>query len=78
MKWNKRGYATGVNRGHAKYPNTWDCLRDYADWQAKYCPKHIETEEQYIDWLIDFGYAEDRKYKKHLLKTLKIIYEDGQ
>lgn len=76
MKWNKRGYAKGVNRGHAAYYNVWDCLHDYADWQAKYCPARIETNEQYIEWLVDFGYAEDKNYAKHLRRTLQFIKDE--
>lgn len=73
MKWNSRGYATGVNRGHATYPDIWHCLHDYAEWQAKYCPASITTDEEYIDWLIDFGYAEDKSYAKHIRRLLKVI-----
>jgi hypothetical protein len=76
MKWNRRGYATGTNRGHAKYPNMWECLHDYADWQAKYCPASIKTDEEYIDWLVDFGYAEDKRYKEHITNNLNIIKND--
>lgn len=76
MKWNRRGYATGVNRGHAKYPNIWECLKDYSDWQAKYCPARITTNEEYIDWLIDFGYAEDTLYRNHITRTLKIVQNE--
>ena len=75
MKWNNRGYATGVNRGHAKYPNIWQCLRDYAAWQAKYCPDSIKSNEEYIDWLKKFGYAEDPKYKQSILRTLKLFIQ---
>lgn len=75
MKWNNRGYALGVLHGHARYSNIWDAIQDYSDWQAKYCPKGISSEQEYIDWLIRFGYAEDTLYRKHITKTLNTLVQ---
>lgn len=71
MKWNTRGYATGVNRGHAKYPSTAYSLEDYIAWQRKYVPKEVDTTEEYFTFLEKWGYAEDKKYIKKLRRIIK-------
>lgn len=58
MKYNQRGFAKGVNRGHAKYNNEIDAVRDYAQWQKirindyeRYYNKKIVTYDDYYDML---------------------------
>ncbi len=68
MKYNTRGYAKGVCRGHAKYDSYMDSIRDYAEWQRKYLTIYekrngrVITVDDYLRFLTQIGYAEDRNY----------------
>lgn len=88
MKYNSRGLATGVNRGHATYPNQIAALKDYAAWQRTRIAAFerrfhkIRTTEDYINMLDSlvigngmYRYAEDTCYTKHIRSTLAILRE---
>lgn len=76
MKYNKRGYALTVNRGHALYSSTLNSIKDYAAWQKimvksheTYFNKTIKTKEDYFFFLENivinkqvYRYAEDLRY----------------
>jgi flagellum-specific peptidoglycan hydrolase FlgJ len=85
MKFNKRGWAIGTNRGHAEYEKLEDSISDYAAWQAmvlKLKPAH--TREEYYALLEDLPfkkgnsskklrYATDRNYVAKVKKIVKIV-----
>jgi len=88
MKHNKRGFSTGVKNGHANYPHmshkgycTWECydfaFMDYRNWQDKYLPDSVTTEEQYLYYLDHLPgglrYAEDPLYTIKLRNILNVI-----
>lgn len=66
MKHNGRGYSKNTKNGHANYNSLSDAVKDYAEWQLKYCPKSISTNEEYLAWLDKWGYAEDPSYTTKL------------
>lgn len=81
MKYNTRGWATGVNRGHAKYPSSAYSLLDYRDWQRQ-CLRlrpDVDTEEEYIDMLDNLPlckgcrYAEDVQYTRKVRDRIALI-----
>ena len=57
--------AIGVNRGHSKYKNWKDSVKDYKFWQDKYYKSG-----DYYQFLIDSGYC---PYNNSYIKTLKQI-----
>lgn len=71
MKHNGRGYSLGTKNGHANYKSIEDAIRDYAEWQLRYCPKSISNTEEYLLWLDKWGYAEDPDYIQKLRHHLK-------
>lgn len=84
MKFNRRGFAVQVNRGHAAYPSHIAALQDYAAWQkiriAAFERKfhRIRTTEDYINMLDSlvingklYRYAEDTLYTKHIRNLLR-------
>lgn len=71
MKHNRRGYSLGTKNGHAYYKNIEDAVKDYSEWQLRYCPKNITTQEEYLTWLDKWGYAEDPAYIQKLQYHLK-------
>lgn len=71
MKHNGRGYSLGTKNGHAYYKTIEDAVKDYAEWQLRYCPKSINTTEEYLQWLEKWGYAEDPHYIEKLRHHLK-------
>lgn len=51
--------------GHASYARWEDCVRDYRLRQLHFYRKlgHVpSTEDEYYDWLVETGYAEDKSY----------------
>src|SRR5574343_582969 len=47
--------AIGSNRGHARYDNPLDCIKDYVLWQKYWLPrkgKNVQTTEDYLDFLV--------------------------
>ncbi len=82
MKYNKRGYALKINRGHAYYKDLSDCIKDYAAWQKimmanheRHFNKKILTDEDYYFFLNNLvigntihRYAEDPLYTIKLNK----------
>lgn len=83
MKFNRRGFAVKVNRGHASYPNQIAALKDYAAWQKDRIRAFeqkfhkIRTTEDYINMLDSvvirrklYRYAEDPDYTKHIRRLL--------
>lgn len=81
MKYNKRGWAIGKNRGHAMYKSSAYSLMDYRDWQRK-CLKlrpDIQTEEDYIRMLDNLPicngcrYAEDPEYTNKVRSRVKLL-----
>ncbi len=83
MKFNDRGYATGVCRGHAEYASKKASLLDYKAWQEEYLlyyekkvlRKSCMTEEEYYKYLLWIGYAEDEKYIGKIKVWVSIIHE---
>jgi len=81
MKHNKRGFSKGSKLGHADYGGDFKkSLQDYAHWQKKYLTKYeqsrnikVKTDEEYIKFLKDYGYAEDPKYSDKLLDILQYV-----
>ncbi len=83
MRHNTRGFSTGSTNGHATYKTKEDSLRDYIVWQNKYLPswekrhnKKVSTDQEYIEFLDAYGYAEDPNYGdklENLLKTVKQV-----
>lgn len=81
MKHNKRGYSKGSKLGHADYGGDFTkSLADYTAWQSKYLTAYenkkgtkIETNEQYIDFLKNYGYAEDPGYASKLANILGYV-----
>jgi len=79
MKYNSRGYAVGVCRGHARYPTVLDCLRDYSAYQKKYLKwyrenrRKVTTNKEYVEFLCNMNYAEDKKYASKLHYWLKKV-----
>lgn len=58
MKYNSRGFAKGINRGHASYESELLAIKDYAAWQRiriadyeSYYNKKIVTYDDYYDLL---------------------------
>lgn len=83
MKYNNRGHAVGVNRGHAKYTSSAQSLLDYKVWQQK-CLKlrpDINTEEEYIQMLDNLPlckgcrYAEDPIYTDKVRDRVRLLRE---
>ena len=76
----RKTHCVGTSRGHAIYLSTLACLKDYKLWQENTFRKEIErgnklptTEEEYIDLLIKYNYAEDKDYKKKIKKIIRIF-----
>jgi flagellum-specific peptidoglycan hydrolase FlgJ len=69
-------YCRGENRGHAKFDSPYDSIREYIFWQRKYLNlyenKHgpVQTNEEYLQFLLYAGYAEDEKYLEKLRKII--------
>lgn len=82
MKYNTRGYAIGIHRGHAKYSNYEDSLLDYASWQKRVLKlKNVQTDEEYLKLLDNLPickncrYAEDINYTKSIRKRMEQLEE---
>jgi hypothetical protein len=81
MKHNKRGFSKGSQLGHADYGGNFDeSLKDYIAWQKKYLSRYetkkgkkVETNEEYIQFLVDYGYAEDKSYQTKLKDILSYV-----
>jgi hypothetical protein len=81
MKHNKRGFSKGSKLGHADYGGDFTkSLADYIAWQKKYLAIYenkrgvkIKTDEQYIDFLKNYGYAEDPPYALKLANILEYV-----
>lgn len=87
MKINKRGFAKGVNRGHALYDTVDDAILDYKAWQTAMIKSHLrsyknnfKTKEDYYFFLNHlykdkkgkvYSYAEDENYVKKLNEILQ-------
>lgn len=82
MKWNERGYAIGTCRGHAQYARVKDCLLDYLEYQQTYLTYYEEkiihrsclTNDDYYNFLLWIGYAEDSEYIEKL-KFYELIFK---
>lgn len=72
----RQTHCIGINRGHAVYKSKLHCLLDYAEWQQKFVPETVRTSEQYVDFLVSYGYAEDKFYAAKLKSILKLINTD--
>lgn len=85
MKYNERGYATGIRKGHAAYPNKVASIKDYKEWQdmvLKLCKQNgmkVTTTEDYL-YVLDHlplcdncRYAEDKLYTKKLRFIIKLL-----
>ena len=57
--------ATGSNRGHATYDNWVDSVDDYILWYTYVTRNRVY--ENYLDFLVYIGYAEDPYYLSKLL-----------
>jgi hypothetical protein len=66
MKFNKRGWAIGINRGHAVYNFWWSSIFDYFERQRVFKIIYV-TPEQYVKQTALSGYAEDIAYQKRWL-----------
>lgn len=56
-------WAKGEYKGHAKYRNIEDCIKDYKIWQKTYT--HTMTRKEYLEY-IDAVYSEVNDYVKRL------------
>lgn len=74
-----RNWAIGWCKGHAKYESVEHSIMDYLEYQqvhlARYEAKYgiCETEEDYLDFLKKWHYAEDPDYKRKVLKWIKRV-----
>ena len=76
-------YAIGENLGHAVYETDAHCLADYLKWQEyvgePYLRKRGKTRfannDEYMQFLLDVGYAEDKRYVKKLKNIIKYLYD---
>lgn len=81
MRHNKRGFSLGSKLGHADYGGDFaKSLADYTAWQNKYLTRYeekrnikVKTNEDYIKFLEDYGYAEDEAYPDKLTNILKYV-----
>ena len=67
----------GTNRGHAAYLSMDACLKDYILWQNMILENEIrkgrklpKTDKEYVDLLVRYKYAEDKNYKRKILRIL--------
>lgn len=75
MKHNDRGFSKGVCREHAKYENYYAAIQDYLEYQQKYLTYYENkvihrsaiTVDDYHNFLLWIGYAEDEKYIEKLI-----------
>ncbi|WP_333640697.1 glucosaminidase domain-containing protein [Mesotoga prima] len=74
----------GVYKGHASYESNAHSLLDYLYWQQyvgdnwlhRRGKSNFANDEEYYQFLLDVGYAEDKAYIKKLRNYVKII-NDG-
>lgn len=78
MKWNKRGFASSVNRGHAKYASQAYSLMDYKAWQDNVLRlRPVDTEREYLELLNNLPlcggcrYAEDLEYTDKVVRIIQ-------
>lgn len=75
----RKTYCIGTRYGHAVFESKIHCLLDYLEWQNKYLPLYeakygkATTDEDYYNFLLKWGYAEDRQYIRKLRKIKKLI-----
>lgn len=77
-------YQKGTYKGHASYESPAHSLLDYLEFQQYVALKWLKrrnknrfnSDEEYMQFLLDCGYAEDKAYIKKLKKYIKII-NDG-
>lgn len=77
MKVSSRKFHSGVNRGHAKYDNFIESIRDYRAWQEARLEKNlwVYNDSTYIKMLIRVGYAEDPQYEQKIRETYRKLRE---
>ena len=82
MKFNRRGFATGVCYGHARYASYSQSLADYIAWQRKYLRLYRErtgrpvaTREEYYQFLVDQHYAEDPEYIRKIRSWVGVVLD---
>lgn len=76
-------YVIGVNRGHAVYATPAHSVADYLLFQQHVGRKYLErrgkekfnNNEEYLDFLLRCGYAEDQKYINKLKKIIQTLYQ---
>lgn len=76
--WKRKGYASSVYKGHAKYKDIRYSLMDYLEWQSIYLPYYerlkgrvIYTNEEYTEFLVWAKYAEDPAYPTKLKNLMR-------
>jgi len=72
--------AKRVNRGHATYTDIEACVQDYILWQNYNLPAYerryaikVDTDEEYLDFLRAYNYAEDKYYKGKVFIFVKLM-----
>lgn len=76
MKASRRKFHIGTNRGHAKYENFIQSIRDYRAWQIARLEKNlwVYNDSTYIEMLVKVGYAEDPQYETHIRKYYEKLH----
>lgn len=81
----RKTVAQHTNRGHATYRNVEDCIVDYILWQNYVLPKYekargivVDTDEEYLQFLRDVHYAEDRFYLQKVRTWLVVVRAEAQ
>lgn len=83
MRHNSRGLSIRECRYHAQYKSLEDCIKDYSLWQqarfkyyrTKY-NKLPKNAKEYISFLVQMNYAEDKSYKRHILRWYDKIFSN--
>ncbi len=76
-----RDLQLGEYKGHASYQSDAHSLLDYKEWQDYVGGKWLKrrnkekfsSNEEYMQFLLDVGYAEDRRYINKLKKYINLI-----
>lgn len=65
-------YCQGHNKGHAVFDNDFDSIREYIFWQkSKKTLDSISSTEEYLNFLVRTGYAEDTRYIEKLANIIQ-------
>lgn len=75
VPYKRKGYSIGTYKGHAKFSKRAYSLIDYKEYQDTYWKKYKKRKKcscnNYGDFLLQAGYAEDPDYIKKLQKLIR-------